>query len=363
MKVVHICQFLGVGGLEKVLYLLIKEQLKAGHHVELIVYDYEQAWVSKFKDLNIQVHNQKIKTNGYDYSLIFYMNDIVKDFDIIHTHDLNPVLYIGPLKLLTKLKFKRFPKFIHTTHGMEHIELAPKTRIYEKFLSLVVDRIVAVSPAFKDYYLNKTFANSKRVFNIDNGSDIEKDFPTIDPAPFKEKICNTHDISIDQELWIILARVFPLKDQKIVSDIMTNYPNATLLICGPCPDKSYLQKIKASKPKNVVLTGSIEDVDQYLKASTLFISASHHEGIPISVLEAAANGLPCVLSNIDGHRTLYKNDNFFVFEPNNSQSLIECLNSITDQNKIEKAKKLHKTVYDLYSSHRMFKDYEEVYLS
>jgi glycosyltransferase involved in cell wall biosynthesis len=363
VKVVHICQFLGVGGLEKVLYLLIKEQLKAGHQVELIVYDFEQSWYSKFKDLDIRIHNQKIKSDGYDYSLIFYLKNIVKDFDIIHTHDLNPVLYVGPLKIITKLTFKKFPKFVHTTHGMEHIALAPKTRIYEKFLSLVVDRIVAVSPAFKDYYLNKTFANSKKVFNIDNGSDIEKNFPLIDSAIFKEQICNAHDISINQELWIILARVFPLKDQKIVSDIMTNYPKATLLICGPCPDKSYLEEIKASQPKNVVLTGSIEDVDLYLKASSLFISASHHEGIPISVLEAAANGLPCVLSNIDGHRTLYKDDNFFIFEPRDSQSLIDCLNSITDGNKIEKAKKLHKTVYDLYSSHRMFRDYEEVYHS
>jgi glycosyltransferase involved in cell wall biosynthesis len=363
VKVVHICQFLGVGGLEKVLYLLIKEQLKAGHHVELIVYDYEQAWVSKFKDLNIHVHNQKIKSNGYDYTLIPYINDIIKNFDIIHTHDLNPVLYVGPLKILTKLVFKKFPKFIHTTHGMEHIQLAPKTRLYERFLSLVVDRIVAVSPAFKDYYLNKTFANSKKVFNIDNGSDIENDFPVLDKASFKEQVCNAHDIPTDQELWIILARIFPLKDQKIVSDIMSNFPEATLLICGPCPDKLYLEQIKMSQPKNVVLTGPIEDVDLYLKASSLFISASHHEGIPISVLEAAANGVPCVLSNIEGHRTLYKNENFFVFEPKQSQSLIDCLNSITEENKLQKAKKLHKTVYDLYSSHRMFKDYEEVYLS
>ena len=50
MKIMHICQFLGVGGLEKVLYSLIKEQLKLGHQVEVVVYDHDRVWVDKFKD-------------------------------------------------------------------------------------------------------------------------------------------------------------------------------------------------------------------------------------------------------------------------------------------------------------------------
>ncbi len=361
MKVVHICQFLGVGGLEKVLFLLIKEQLKAGHHVELIVYDYEQSWVEKFKTLGITVHHSKIKTQGYDKSLLKYFSELIIDVDIIHTHDLNPALYIGPLKILSKLKFQMFPKFIHTTHGMEHIELEPKTRLYQKFLSLVVDSIVAVSPAFKNYYETKTFASSKKVFNIDNGSDIDKDFPVYEKSQYKEKICALYGLDQKVDFWIVLARVFPLKNQKLVTDIMTNFPNKALLICGPCPDDKYLDQIKETMPKNVILTGAIEDVETYLRASSLFISASHHEGIPISVLEAASNGIPCALSNIDGHKTLYKDDNFYLFDPKDSNSLINCLNSINKTESINKARKLHKNVFELYSSHRMFKDYEEVY--
>ena len=41
--------------------------------------------------------------------------------------------------------------------------------------------------------------------------------------------------------------------------------------------------------------------------SDVFLSASHHEGIPIAILEAAAQGIPCVLTDIPGHKTLTKN--------------------------------------------------------
>jgi glycosyltransferase involved in cell wall biosynthesis len=41
-----------------------------------------------------------------------------------------------------------------------------------------------------------------------------------------------------------------------------------------------------------------------LAGADIFVSASHHEGIPVSVLEAGAMQLPCLLSSIPGHETL-----------------------------------------------------------
>ena len=74
--------------------------------------------------------------------------------------------YIGVLKLKRKLSLKSMPKIVHTTHGMEHIKQAPKTRLYEKFLAITADVIIGVSPAICDYYINHTTASLKKVYNI-----------------------------------------------------------------------------------------------------------------------------------------------------------------------------------------------------
>lgn len=49
------------------------------------------------------------------------------------------------------------------------------------------------------------------------------------------------------------------------------------------------------------------DLINILSQSKLFISLSHHEGMPILVLEAIASGTLCVLSDIPAHREIFHN--------------------------------------------------------
>ncbi len=356
----HICQFLGVGGLEKVLYLLIQEQLKANYEVELVIYDYEKTWVSKFEQLGIKVHSEYTKSEGYDRKLLNYLDEKVRDFTHIHTHDLNPMLYIGVLKIITKLKLKKFPKIIHTTHGMEHVVAQPKTKLYECFLAWTADKVITVSEAFKEYYLKKTFVSKNKVINIDNGTPVPEKLPDLIDLNLKNKIIRAHDIEAAKSIWIAVARVVPLKDQKILSDAMSHFPNKHLILIGPSGNNKYYQEIEQSKGSNVTLAGKKENISEYLAASELFLSASHHEGIPISVLEAAASGTPCVLSNIDGHNTLNSN-NFYTFNIRDSKSLINTLKTINNTDSEKKRLAFYRAVLDNYSANKMFNLYHREY--
>ena len=47
-----------------------------------------------------------------------------------------------------------------------------------------------------------------------------------------------------------------------------------------------------------------EEVDSFLRAGDLFVSASRSEGMPHAVREAMFVGLPCLLSDIEGHRNM-----------------------------------------------------------
>jgi glycosyltransferase involved in cell wall biosynthesis len=52
--------------------------------------------------------------------------------------------------------------------------------------------------------------------------------------------------------------------------------------------------------------GFQEDVRPYLQAASTFILTSHLEGLPLSVLEAMACGVPCIVTNVGGNAEAVK---------------------------------------------------------
>jgi glycosyltransferase involved in cell wall biosynthesis len=80
-----------------------------------------------------------------------------------------------------------------------------------------------------------------------------------------------------------------------------NQPEAQLWIVGDSKEKSILeQKIKAkSLEKNVILYGSKfgTDKEELLQKMDVFVHPSRNEGLPLSVIEAASFGKPCIVTD------------------------------------------------------------------
>ncbi len=86
---------------------------------------------------------------------------------------------------------------------------------------------------------------------------------------------------------------------ELMPAILSKKQNALLLLLGEGPDRQMLeQKISAmGLEASVRLMGNVNNVGDYLSAMDVFAFPSLYEGMPLSILEVQANGLPCILSD------------------------------------------------------------------
>ena len=85
---------------------------------------------------------------------------------------------------------------------------------------------------------------------------------------------------------------------KIFSEILKIKPNSTLLLIGAEENEKVVQHCKRFNVyENVKFLGFRNDIDKLLSACDVFLFPSTKEGLPVSIIEAQAAGLPILLSN------------------------------------------------------------------
>ncbi len=85
---------------------------------------------------------------------------------------------------------------------------------------------------------------------------------------------------------------------ELVAKIHHEIPNIKLICIGEGENKALLQKaiLEYQVEDNVILIDWVNNVNDYLQAFDIFCLPSIFEGLPISVIEAQAAGLPCLVS-------------------------------------------------------------------
>lgn len=367
MRIIHVAQFLGIGGLEKIVYHIALEQQKRGHDVAIYIYDYERTWVEFFRKSGLNVVTPELKKPGYDLDLLKRMNHDLRDADIIHSHDLNPLMYLGPLNLWKKLTFQKRAKLIHTTHGLDHVENYPRGKLYQKIFSRLADKMIAVSEKIGRFYREDIGLVESKVVVIQNGISTYEGL--IDQAKRLEKkqwLAQRHGLDSERPIVLSLSRVVPLKDQKFLMLAFKERPGLQLIIAGPPSEQAYYDELKTLEDKDIKLIGSQELVLEYNMGSDMYVSASTHEGIPVAVLEAMAVETPCLISDIPGHVTLLKYGPYVeTYKIGSKEDFLNKLDTMMKNynETLSTAKKARTLVEDHYSVKQMVNQYLQVYES
>lgn len=142
------------------------------------------------------------------------------------------------------------------------------------------------------------YGNTNKVKVIKNAIDTEK-------FKYKDSIRKRirEELKIDGDfVWVNVGSFSKSKNHKFLLDIFSDCkklnPNSKLILCGDGEQRDPIQSIIESKQltDSVLLMGNVDNCQDYLFASDIFVFPSLFEGFPLSVAEAESTGLQCVLS-------------------------------------------------------------------
>ncbi|HJC92074.1 MAG TPA: glycosyltransferase family 1 protein [Candidatus Mediterraneibacter excrementigallinarum] len=86
---------------------------------------------------------------------------------------------------------------------------------------------------------------------------------------------------------------------EIMKEIIKDKPEAKLLLVGDGDEMASVKTgiQKSGLEENVILAGNRQNVNEIMRAMDIFVFPSFYEGLPVTMIEAQASGLHCVISD------------------------------------------------------------------
>lgn len=355
MKILHICNCLRGGGIQNFLLSLLPEQVISGNDVSLVViekydYDYCQHLEDVMTDNGVRVFrlNKQRKNKSSMLKTIFKCRSLINRLepDIINTHGQMSHTF-GAFAVIG-----RNIKHVLTIHN------APEKWPHDTKVLCSRKPMIFCSQAAYDMRLQ----NGDKVVAIDNGisRNIVHSSNTVD---LRKEL----GMSASDKVIVSVGSLRPQKNYVFLKQIvdLMNDPSLHFCICGGNYGSGYVSMEEFKDYPNIHCLGLRSDVSAIENGADLFLSCASFEGLPIAVLEAYFNGIPCVLSPIPQHKNISAVDKVYIPESFDAKSFAEtitkALSELEDHDLIyEKRKELIAQYSISETSQKYINFYKEV---
>jgi glycosyltransferase involved in cell wall biosynthesis len=219
--------------------------------------------------------------------------------DIVNPHLFRSVVVAAPLA-----RWHRVPAVVETYHGREGWRHGPirGSFVPDRLLSRFVTRVIAVSEAARDFLVRVKGYPADKVVVVPNGRDLSA------LVPGRDRESARKDLGVDPHTPIVgvVGRLEDQKGHRYLLDawpaVTRDFPDARLLLVGDGSRREALEaQVKAlGIASSVIFTGFRADVARMLDAIDVLALPSLYEGMPLTVIEAAAMARPVVATAVDG---------------------------------------------------------------
>ena len=245
-------------------------------------------------------------------------DDIVVTTNTWSSADIRHIHTVGPYSF-AQLLFGRGKKivsahvvpesFVGSLAGARY--WLPLARWYLRWFYNRAAMVIAVSDATKQQLQAMGVSKPIEViYNMIDGSKYAADAATKSQVRAK--------LGYKEDDWIVVSsgQVQPRKRIDTFVAIAKLCPDMKFIWIGGIPFKNAaadfqgMKNIISAAPKNVHFTGvmSLDDVRQFYWAADVFVSTSDQETFGLSIIEAAASGLPVVLRDIHDYDSTFRVD-------------------------------------------------------
>lgn len=295
IRVLQVVTYMGRGGLETMLMNYYRHIDRSKVQFDFLTHrEFEGDYDKEIKDLGGNVYHLS-NLNPLSTSYKKSLNDFFEnhpEYKIVHSH----------LDCMAGIPLK-YAKLNNAPIRIAHAHNSNQTKDLKYPLKLFYKRNIKRNA---NYLFACGDEAGKWMFNTD-------DFKVLNNAiNAKDYTLNTNirnnkrkefSISDDSILVGHVGRFFPQKNHEFLIDIFNQFhkdhPNSYLMLVGEGELKSSIQdKVQSLGLEDyVIFTGLRSDVNELLQAMDVFLFPSLYEGLPVSIIEAQAAGLPCLISD------------------------------------------------------------------
>jgi len=285
------------GGVDRHVEKLAMFLAKKGEQV--IVYNrqgYLPEKINKWEEVTL-VHlpyiNQK-NLAAITHGFLATLDAMRRKVEVIHYHGIGPCLLAWIPRLFTP-KIKVVATLHSFDYGNEKWGRFAKFMLKrgEKSMSRYAQEVIVLTDLMHDYLLQK---HGKGSTIIPNGAYIENNNESNYLLRF----------GLEPKKYLIsVSRIIKLKGIQYLIAALKELPtyDIKLAIVGDGEYREELEKLAGDDPR-IVFTGnqSGEILNQLYSQAKYFVQSSEMEGLSISLLEAMAHGLPCIVSDISANQ-------------------------------------------------------------
>jgi glycosyltransferase involved in cell wall biosynthesis len=298
MRVMHVFQWLGTGGVEEMLLITAKYNLTAQYDLAFVFYNTTDRFIGRqIEQLGYPVYEFNISRKVYDVRVIPKLIRQIRSYQphIVHFYDSSSI--VG--RIIAKLV--GVPVILSNEVRMMEWEGAKLRELYlsriKRALDFLPDKVIACSQAVREQRDPKGSAKSIVMYCP---FDLSL-FPEITPSSNGNSFKNGQYPVIGT-----VSRIFPGKGQQYLiqaaPEILAAFPTARIKIVGTGPLLEEMQALTASLgvQESIEFPGFIEDLYQELALMDVFVFPSLMEGFPLTLLEALSAELPVAASAVGG---------------------------------------------------------------
>lgn len=244
------------------------------------------------------------RSEGIDWRCGRRLGAFVKaqQVDVLHAHQYTPFFQ----SLIGRLSRWQTP-IVFTEHGRHFPDSRSAKRVaVNRLLMRRRDRVIGVGASVRRTLIANEGISADRVEVIYNGVELGPFEAVRDDSVLRREVRNELGLADDERVILQVARLNPLKDHlTAISTIrkLRDYGvKARLVLAGEGEERAKIEAAirETELQGHVTLLGARRDIPRLLSAADAFLLSSLSEGIPLTLIEAMAAGVPIVSTDVGG---------------------------------------------------------------